>query len=280
MKYHKTLVLRVLLNPILLGVLLLRKLPLSWLFSFRMDVDGIERPYYAYGLYQAALEAKALGISRISAYEFGVAGGIGLIILEQLSIEITKLTGVMIDIYGFDIAIGLPEPADYRDLPYIWQKGFFSMDVEALKKRLLHTTTLVIGDVKKTVPSFIKTSVAPIGFVAIDTDYYSSAKSVLKLFDTKDANMLPRIFCYLDDIIGTDEEILCEYVGELLAISEFNKTHPNKKIAKIHGMFHKRAIKSTWSDMIYVMHNFKHKQYNTYIYPSSDRQAIIAQSDQ
>jgi hypothetical protein len=36
----------------------------------------------------------------------------------------------------------------------------------------------------------------------------------------------PRVYCYLDDIIGDDWGIHCEYVGELLAIKEF----------KLHGM--------------------------------------------
>lgn len=262
------------LNPVLLVIFLIRKLPLGWFFIFRILIDGIDRPYYAYGLYQAALEAKALGIKRISAYEFGVAAGNGLVMLEKLSGEISRITGVEIDVYGFDMAIGLPKASGYRDVPYIWKKGFYTMNVAALKKRIKRTR-LVLGDVKESVPKFIRTKFAPIGFVAFDLDYYTSTKHALKLFDTADKNMLPRVFCYFDDIVGTDEEVLCEYVGELLAISEFNKTHKSKKIAKIHGLIHKRAIKSTWSDMMYVMHNFAHKTYNTYIYPSKDRQSVL-----
>ncbi len=265
-----------LLNPGLVVIYLIRKLPLSWFFKLRMYIDGINRPYYAYGLYQAALEAKALGIGRISAYEFGVAAGTGLLILEQLSQEVTRLTGIYIDVYGFDLEIGLPKASNYKDVPYIWKKGFYKMDVKALKKQLESSTKLVLGNVKKTARTFAKTNFAPIGFIAFDLDYYTSTRDAFKLFDTRDRNMLPRVFCYFDDIIGTDEEILCEYVGELLAIDEFNKTHKNKKIAKIHGLFHKRAVKSAWSDMVYVMHNFVHKQYNTYLYPTKDRQIELA----
>jgi hypothetical protein len=241
-----------------------------------MLIDGVERPYYAYGVYQAALEAKALGIKRISAYEFGVAGGHGLVILERLAEQVTRLTGVKIDIYGFDLKTGLPQAADYRNLPYIWRKGFFKMNVHDLQKKLKQSTKLILGDVRHTVPKFSRTDIAPIGFIAFDLDYYSSTRDAFKLFNINDSKMLPRIFCYFDDIVGTDEELMSEYAGELLAIEEFNRTHKIKKIAKIHGLFHKRVIPSTWSDMMYVMHNFKHKLYNVYIYPDEDRQNVLS----
>jgi hypothetical protein len=275
MKFTPTQIVIGIINPLMLVIYFIRKLPLSWLFKLRMHIDGIDRPYYAYGLYQAAMEAKALGVSRISAIEFGVAGGHGLIIMERLAEQVERITGVMIDIYGFDIKIGLPSPTDYRDLPYIWQKGFFKMDISALRRNIKNSTTLVLGDVKKTVPVFVKKEISPIGFIAFDLDFYSSTKDALNIFEMPDKKMLPRIYCYFDDIVGTDEEIMCEYVGELLAIKEFNEHHKDRKLAKIHGMFHKRAIKSTWSDMIYVMHNFYHKQYSTYIYHSQDRQNVL-----
>lgn len=277
MKFNTTQVFIGIFNPILLFIYLIRKLPLSWFFKLRLFIDGVERPYYAYGLYQAVLEAKALGIKRISAYEFGVAGGHGLIQLEHLSEHISHLTGITIDIYGFDLAMGLPGPSDYRDAPYIWKKGFYKMDVLALQRKLKKTSTLILGDVKKTVPKFSKSRFSPIGFVAFDVDYYSSTNDALQIFDTKETNLLPRVYCYFDDIVGTDEEIMCDYVGELLSIKKFNDEHKDKKIAKINGMYHKRVIKSAWSDMMYVMHSFKHKLYNQYIYPSDDRQNILSQ---
>ena len=112
--------------------------------------------------------------------------------------------------------------------------------------------------------------------MVFDLDYYSSTEAALKLFDVEDSRTLPRVYCYFDDIVGTDEEIFSEYVGELLAIQKFNDSHKFKKIAKIHGLFHKRVIKSTWSDMMYVMHSFRHRLYNTYIYPKSDRQNVLS----
>ncbi len=264
------------LYPQLLLIYFIRKLPIKWFFNLRMHIDGIDRPYYAYGIYQAAVEAKALNISKISVYEFGVAAGTGLIMLEKLSEQIARITGVAIDVYGFDAGTGMPGALDYRDVPYIWRRGFYKMDVEALRKKLTNTTKLVLGNVKKTIPKFTKSNVAPIGFIAFDLDYYTSTKDAFRIFDAPDKKMLPRVFCYFDDIVGTDEEIFCEYVGELLAIREFNKAHRLKKIAKVNGLFHKRAIKSTWSDMIYVMHNFAHKSYNSYIYHQKDRQSRLS----
>jgi hypothetical protein len=52
--------------------------------------DKLERMAYAYGLYQAALEAKALGIPAISAVEFGVAGGNGLVALERYAEHVER----------------------------------------------------------------------------------------------------------------------------------------------------------------------------------------------
>ena len=76
--------------------------------------------------------AKKLGYRQISILEFGVAGGNGLIYPEYITQKISKLLAIDIDIYGFDTGNGLTEPSDYRDLPYIWEKGFYKMDVPKL----------------------------------------------------------------------------------------------------------------------------------------------------
>ena len=79
---------------------------------------------YAYGVYWAAFLAKQLGMPRMTAVEFGVAGGRGLLALEHMSLAIGAHLGVEIDIVGFDSGEGMPTPADYRDLPHIWNVGF------------------------------------------------------------------------------------------------------------------------------------------------------------
>ncbi|MBV8815423.1 MAG: hypothetical protein JO271_13110, partial [Verrucomicrobia bacterium] len=92
-------------------------------FEQRLRWDLFKRPDYAYGVYQAALQARALGIPRICAIEFGVAGGNGLLALEDVADQVTKHVGVGVDTYGFDTGTGMPAPVDYRDMPYLWQPG-------------------------------------------------------------------------------------------------------------------------------------------------------------
>src|SRR5260370_34708494 len=46
-------------------------------FETKLKWDAVERPGYAYGTYQAARQARALGLSGISVIEMGVAGSRG-----------------------------------------------------------------------------------------------------------------------------------------------------------------------------------------------------------
>jgi len=231
----------------------------------RIDFDLFERPHYAYCLYQSAILAQALGLPRISAIEFGVAGGRGLFALEQLASLITEETGVQIEIYGFDLGSGLPQPVDYRDLKYVWTSGYFKMDVELLNSRLT-TAQLVLGDVADTVKTFIEEyRPAPIGFVAIDLDYYSSTASALSIFDSEHEYLLPRVWCYFDDIVGSDQILHCDRVGQLLAISEFKDKHEDRTLAPIHGLRNKRYRPQAWCDSVYAMHSFDHPLYDTLV---------------
>lgn len=83
------------------------------------------RPHYGYCLLSSAKLAKRLGISEISALEFGVAGENGLYSLEYHALRVEEITEVQIQIYGFDLSSGLPRPKDYRDLPYHFVAGDF-----------------------------------------------------------------------------------------------------------------------------------------------------------
>lgn len=227
--------------------------------------DAVDRPHYAYGIYQAAYMAMHLGIRSISSIEFGVAGGNGLVAMEEIARAVTADTGVAVEVYGFDTGKGMPEPVDHRDLPYVWQPGDFPMDVERLRSRL-RSARLVLGDVAETVVGFIdEHDPAPIGFVAFDLDYWSSTVAALGLFDNPVGRLLPRVFCYMDDVIGSDVEIHCEFVGELLAIGEFNEVHSDRKLAPINGLSHKRPVPAIWNDQIWVLHAFDHPAYSTYI---------------
>ena len=231
----------------------------------KIAYDVHARPHFAYGIHRAAKQAKALGLPGISALEFGCAGGNGLVAMEEIAAEIGAHFNMQIDVYGFDIGEGLPKPLDYRDLPYAWKSEQFKMDIPKLEARLT-TAQLVIGDVNDTVDPFLaRDGLMPVGFISFDLDYYTSTINAFRIFSGASDACLPRVYCYFDDIIGPDNELHCKYVGELLAIEEFNAAEPMKKLAPIHGLSHKRYLPHLWNDAMYIMHGFEHPLYDQYI---------------
>jgi hypothetical protein len=242
-------------------------------FQTKLDLDLLERPHYAYCLANAARLAKALKIPAISALEFGVAGGAGLIALEDLAAPIEDLYGVRIQVWGFDTGEGLPPPVDYRDLPYVWQEGFFRMDQEELRRRLSRAQ-LVLGDVRETVPTFLeKYRPAPIGAVFCDLDYWSSTRDSLAIFQGDQNSMLPRVFCYFDDIVSVEGvAYYCEDVGQLRAIRDYNEVSEMRKLRQIAGLTSIRQVKALWNSKIYVHHAFDHLSYCTYVQHQPDMQ--------
>jgi hypothetical protein len=253
-----------LFNPALAVSNILRRFPIGT-FEFRIALDGVKRPNYGYALLYAAKQARNLGIRKISAVEFGVADGNGLIELEKMAEKIMKITKVSIDIFGFDIGTGLPAPSDYRDLPYVFKSGFYKMDVQYLQARLKKTTRLILGDVADSISNFMNTSTAPLGFAAFDLDFYTSTVHAMKILSSDHNHLLPRVYCYFDDTMGSREELYNEYTGELLAIREFNQQQEARKIALIHGLIDHRIIKSSWCNAMYVLHVFDHPFYNHYV---------------
>src|ERR1035438_5588910 len=194
---------KALVRPEILIRAFLKRFPLGS-FEFRMAFDAFERPWYAYGIYEAARLARRLQLNGITVIEFGVAGGNGLVAMENLAAEIRKALQVEINVVGFDSGEGLPTHGDYRDLPYVWKRGLYKMDVDTVRKRL-PTARLVLGDVTRTVPEFLAAGFfPPIGFIAFDLDYYTSTRSALQIFDGDDAKYLPRVLTYFDDIMSGD----------------------------------------------------------------------------
>lgn len=236
-------------------------------------VQNSNFPQYAYGILHAAVLARKLKINSIIAAELGVAGGNGLLELERLGTTIGLERQVDIKTIGFDLGSGMPEPVDYRDMPYIWQRGFFKMDEELIRSRLT-STSLIIGNIAETGPSFMATALEPIGFLSFDLDYYSSTVSAMQsLLNDEPERYLPRVFCYFDDTIGFHEELHSEFTGELLAIREFNISHPRRKLAKVNGLRYKLLpLDEPWIDAMYVLHIFDHPRYNEYVYSEGDRQ--------
>lgn len=222
----------------------------------------VHRPAYAYGLLTAATEAKALGYEGITAIEFGVAGGNGLLALREHANSVTKLTGAAIAVVGFDTSTGLPAPVDYRDRTHEWAAGDYPMDEARLRDRLAGAE-LVIGDVRDTVSKFVDErsdalSVAPIGFVSFDLDYWSSTVAAFDLFrgDRCTTVCVPRVMCYFDDIPGTIED-----VGELRAIGDFNQEPHGRRIRAQYGLRSYVPFQPPWAEQMFQCHLFDHPGY-------------------
>ena len=233
-------------------------------YQQRLGIGAVERPHYAYCLYHSAILAARLGFREISAVEFGVAGGNGLLNLEYHASEIEKALPVTISIFGFDTGAGLPKPVDYRDLPHRFVESSYKMDVPMLRAKLKRAN-LVLGDVKETVSSFTaEYSPPPLAAIFFDLDFYSSTVDALKLFDCDEKYRLPRIFCYFDDILGSEVELYNDWVGERLAIKEFNDANTMRKISPAYHLL-KNRLPEKWHHRIFIYHDFHHYKYNDFV---------------
>jgi hypothetical protein len=234
------------------------------------------RPQYVWGVLQGAALSKVLGIGHISVIEFGVAGGGGLISMERTAELTEELVGIKIDVYGFDTGSGNPKVMDYRDIPFRWSEGCWPMDKQKLEKQL-HRAKLVIGNTKDTVPEFIRRKPAPVAFSAFDLTMYSSTAEALRLFEAEPGLLLPRTFCMYRSLLGKCADI-CEYIGERLAINEFNQKHTMRKLCHMDGLRYwiPDAVPELWPEFFYCLHIFDHPLYGS---PSSLRQSIVIDTD-
>jgi predicted O-methyltransferase YrrM len=98
------------------------------------------------------------------ALEFGVFRGRSL-----TAIAAARPDG---QVYGFDSFDGLPE--DYR--PHV-REGAFAVD----RRPVVEGAELVVGWFEDTLPGFLDAHPGPVGFLHVDGDLYSSAKTVLDL---------------------------------------------------------------------------------------------------
>jgi hypothetical protein len=228
--------------------------------ALKMGRQGLAHRY-VWAALQGVHLAVALGMPRVSLVEFGVARGAGLLALDQIALRLEHAYGIGVDVYGFDTGRGLPPPTDYRDLPNLFIDQEFAMvDHEALAKQLSRAK-LVLGLVETTVPKFIESKPAPVAFVSVDLDYYSSSLAALRLFESDYDLLLPRVYTYFDDLLGWT---FCDYTGERLAISEFNEQHLDRKICLIPGLRHFVPAKyadALWVDSLYLTHLFGHPLY-------------------
>ena len=226
------------------------------------DERCARKPPYAWGVMQGAALAKVLGLRKVSVIEFGVAGGHGLLALEAISERIEQRTNIGIDVFGFDSGLGLPKPEDFRDQPNMWFEGQLPMDKAVLEPKL-RRAKLCLGPVKETIQPFIAGKPAPVAFVSIDLDLYSSTHDALLLFNADYAYLLPRVICYFDDIHGYTYN---DYCGERAAIAEFNAFNNTSKICPIYGLRYsipRVSRDEPWPDQMYFAHFFEHPLYST-----------------
>jgi hypothetical protein len=236
----------------------------------KLRLGQFPRTRYAYCVTRAAQLAVRLGYNAVSVLEFGVAGGNGLVALEEIKRIIENHMTIDVRIFGFDLGNGLPSPRDYRDLPYHWQTGFYEMDVDRLRNRIT-SAKLIIGPISQTIREFISVSheTAPVGMIAFDLDYYSSTAESFAVFEMECNGILPRVMCYMDDVIGVSE-CFSDFTGERLAIDEFNETHAKQKISRCYDFGDFRIER--WQEQVMIYHDFSHPLYDRYVGDEADTQ--------
>jgi hypothetical protein len=218
------------------------------------------RPAYLWGSLHGAYLAKALGIATVSLIEFGVAGGNGLVDLDQIGQALETNLGIQAVVYGFDTGRGLPAPVDARDCPNLFSGGDYPMNVERLRARL-QRAEVVLGDVADTVAPFLACRPPPVAFISFDLDLYSATVQALRLLEGDVEVLLPRVHCYFDDITGFTYG---ELNGERLAIREFNERNALRKISPFYGLRNyvpTRCSMDLWVEKMHLAHVLDHPLY-------------------
>lgn len=218
-------------------------------------------PQYLYGMLAAARTAQACGREAFSAIEFGVAGGNGLVAIEHHADHVQRLTGIKVQVHGFDTGGGLPSTGDPLDCPFAFRGGEFRMDEGVLRSRL-KKAKLWLGDVREQVVDFIASETAPIGFISNDFDYYTSTRDSFECLRIEPDRLLPRVSMYFDDLAGYPYSTL---TGEWAAITEFNLADQRRQIAQVWGLKFQLGAAyrhAWWNESMFVLHLFDHGDYS------------------
>jgi len=229
-------------------------------FESRLRACGFERPWYAWCLFSAAVEAKALGHHAMTAIELGVAGGSGLLTLCNYRDQVAREIGLEIVIQGLDAGTGLPKSSDSRDLLYLWPSGSFEMNIPKLQERIKGRAEICLGDVGQTTQTMKIRPDAPVGAIMFDLDYYSSTLGAFAIFSRTE--LLPRVWCYFDDISGDSAHAYTDRIGVRAAIGEFNAGRGPLENHVSQAYAFKDQAEEEWHKRIYAYHNMKHPDYN------------------
>ncbi len=102
---------------------------------------------------------------------------------------------------------------------------------------------------------------APVGFISIDVDYYSSTRDALAVLDGTEEQYLPRTLIYLDDLEHPSHNSWC---GERLAVNEINERHEMRKIEQHAFLRGYRIFRNArWIDHMFTLHVLDHPSRST-----------------
>jgi hypothetical protein len=199
----------------------------------------------------------------VTVCEFGVATGEGLMNMIGLAKQISVETQVEFRIVGFDSGEGLPKFNGYKDHPETWVVGDYPMpNRNELVKKIGRSAELMFGDIGDTVHRFISTldDRAPLGFISVDVDLYTSAKSVLRCLTGQPELYNPAVGIYCDEVSFYVSNKWC---GELAAIREFNIENDVRKIDIDRTLPGSRPFRdSCWYRSMFVCHVLDHEARN------------------
>jgi len=220
----------------------------------------INRAPYCYGMLRAADQAKFLGCEEITAVEFGVGDGAGLLNMIELADAIEQETGVKFQIIGFDAGGGLPPVRGYKDHAELFRTGDYPMqDRDGLVRRIEGRARLIFGDIKDTIEELkaLLSPNNPLGFIAIDVTLYSATAGALRCLEWAPELYPLGVNVYCDDTLFFFAN---EWAGELLAIKEFNARNEHRKIGEDRSIHAHRPHQHTgWYSGMFVCHVLDHE---------------------
>ena len=189
-----------------------------------------------------------------------MAGGNGLLLLCKYRDQIEAELAIKIHLLGLDAGSGLPLTSDPRNLLYCWPPGSFEMDVAKLRARLAGRAEVIIGDVSTTARQLLLPADAPLGAILFDLDYYTSTRDAFAIFEQR--HILPRIWCFFDDVSGTPDHGYSDAIGVRAAIREFNAAHDPLDSHLSQAYAFKYSSPEQWHQHIYIYHRLSHPEYS------------------
>ena len=150
-------------------------------------------------------------------------------------------------------------------MPFFWKQGDYTNKDLSLLEDDAKRIKIYQGDISSTLEEFVSKDQKKIGLIIFDLDLYSSTKLFLDKIPylSKKNLLLPRTFCYFDDLFIADY-FLDDTNGEPLAINEFNNKFTDFKLGKC--LDHINDFKFPLAKgQIYTLHDLNNVDYEKYI---------------